>query len=128
MQWKIQPRAAAAGGAGSGSGGTAGTSQAVGQLSRIPRHGPTDDDPDQKRDQGPDVAQVLAGRCAVHGDGARGKISNSSGGRIVVIDHPSARCNGLQSYATTPRSRPRPGMASSGMNGPITSSSRPSGP
>ena len=58
---------------------------------------PTDDEPYETRDQRVDGAQILQfdGRAG-HG-AAFGRISNSSGWSMEMIDQPSARCSGLQS-------------------------------
>ena len=58
---------------------------------------PSDDEPHEARDQRVDGAEVLRlRRRAGHGV-AFGRISNSKGWSMEMIDQPSARCKGLQS-------------------------------
>ena len=71
--------------------------QALRFLSGTARDHATNDEPGEERYQPVDRCEVLRlDRRAGHGP-ALGRISNSSGGSIEMIDHPSARCNGLQS-------------------------------
>ena len=99
--------------------------QALWFLPGTARDHASHDEPREERHPRVDRREVL--RPEAHGP-AFGRISNSNGGSIEIINQPGARCNGLQSQATTPRKVPFPGIASRGITGPIVSSSRPSSP